>query len=493
MVEPVGSGDYLVLVAQLEPLDGVTERDVSRFVVEDLTAKLDTSVPFSNIRIREYPQVITTDKDARAAAEANRAAVIVWGNYTPESIELKIQIGSTAPYKYLRFDRTVLERTGNFRARLIDERRESVALPVLFALDMLQMADGNSFEASRLNAIAAEMLARTFVSAEILDTGISVHLNRFVMAYLLDPPQAMTEMDAAIGLDSGNPLLYVFRCAVRLRADLIDKGIKDCETAQRLGPDGWAIPMVLLSTPNYWTGDFDTALTYWDQIVAARPDDWYSYNFRGSIHYLNHDYDLARVDYDHAMELGPEANFPYIFATMVALHQGRVSDAQTYARTMLVRFPNPDFSNRVVEASLGSDLFGSSIAAGGYLLIGQYEQALQTAEAALTFNDQLSDMYLVEGFAYCNLEDYDAAETAYSRAIDLEPDFAALYLLRAEVELKQGDLLGSGKDMLTAQTYHLGPEFAALIQAAATGTLSCQNFFEYDLSGTAVQPTSAVE
>ena len=92
-------------------------------------------------------------------------------------------------------------------------------------------------------------------------------------------------------------------------------------------------------------------------------------------------------------------------------------------------------------------------------------------------------MYLAEGISYCNLEDYPAAEAAYTRAIELEPDFAALYVLRAEVRQKQGDLAGSDQDMFAAQTYDLGPEFAGLIQAIATGAVNCQNLFEADLSG----------
>ncbi|MBN2303048.1 MAG: serine/threonine protein kinase, partial [Anaerolineae bacterium] len=67
-VAPVGPGEYMVLVAQLEPLRGVAERDISRFIVEDLTARLEKEIPFSNIRIRQYPAVITGPGTAQTVA-----------------------------------------------------------------------------------------------------------------------------------------------------------------------------------------------------------------------------------------------------------------------------------------------------------------------------------------------------------------------------------------------------------------------------------------
>ena len=56
----------MVLVAQMEPLSGAEPREVSRFIVDDLVQTLEVSVPFSMVRIRDYPAVITS-ADAGAA------------------------------------------------------------------------------------------------------------------------------------------------------------------------------------------------------------------------------------------------------------------------------------------------------------------------------------------------------------------------------------------------------------------------------------------
>ena len=146
LIEPVAPGEYMVLVAQLEPLGGVAERDVTRFIVDDLDHTIGRDVPFSQIRLRTYPQIITSEADAHAAAQANQAAVIVWGNYDPDAVELEIQVGATTAFPYNAFPRQTLEKTGNVRVRLTDERRESLALPVIGVLNVLDMADGDQFE-----------------------------------------------------------------------------------------------------------------------------------------------------------------------------------------------------------------------------------------------------------------------------------------------------------------------------------------------------------
>src|SRR5262249_20605714 len=87
-VTPVATDENMVLVAQPEQV-GKQPRDVTRFIVQNLTDTLDTGIPFSKLRIREYPTVITTADQARAAAKANHAWVIVWGSADDDAIDLQ--------------------------------------------------------------------------------------------------------------------------------------------------------------------------------------------------------------------------------------------------------------------------------------------------------------------------------------------------------------------------------------------------------------------
>ncbi|MBI5960751.1 MAG: serine/threonine protein kinase, partial [Chloroflexi bacterium] len=130
-VEPVEPGEYMVLVAQVENQagvvhpDGMGSGDISRAITSDLRENLERTVAFSNIRVRSYPRVITSEEEALAAAEQNGAAVVVWGNHTVDEVELNIQIGSLAPFKYIQFEREVLDRTANVRVTMTNARTQS--------------------------------------------------------------------------------------------------------------------------------------------------------------------------------------------------------------------------------------------------------------------------------------------------------------------------------------------------------------------------------
>jgi tetratricopeptide (TPR) repeat protein len=481
-VVPVQPGEFMVLVAQLEPLQNAQEREVSRFIVESLKETLEQDVPFSMVRVRSYPQVITSDEQALAAAAANGATVMVWGNYTPELVELEIQIGVTSAFKYIQFDRATLERAANVRVHLTDERRESIATEVLGVVNLLFIADGNPYGSTNILAILDEIRV---TSAEIVSGGVSGYLQRGAGDYFEHTEQAISAYDAAIALQPGNPLPYSYRIAAFMRLGMFDQALRDLETSRRLGPQGWTLP--LFSEGMYTTSqlDYEATLKIFDQIVALRPDDGFVINYRGAMYYLKGEYDRAQADFDRAMALSPNMSYPYILSIMTALHQGRLTDLQAYIRSVVTQFPDPDYSNRLIQAIFGDkmpSIFGPMFAAAGNLILGQYNQVILDTQAALAIDPRLADMELAQGLAYCNLKDYAAAEAAYTRGIESQPDFIALYALRAEARLKQQKLTESLEDGKVVQNSDLADVFNPLLEAGLAGDWNCEQFFSYDYS-----------
>src|SRR5262249_20918791 len=94
-IQPVAPGEYMVLVAPLQAV-GTDARDVSQFISDDLKQQFEIEAPFSKIRVRQYPDVITSEEQAQAAAEAAGASVVLWGSYTADGIQLEVQLGSLA-------------------------------------------------------------------------------------------------------------------------------------------------------------------------------------------------------------------------------------------------------------------------------------------------------------------------------------------------------------------------------------------------------------
>jgi serine/threonine protein kinase/tetratricopeptide (TPR) repeat protein len=481
-VAPVGPGEHMVLVADLEPLRGVDEHDVSRFIVEDLAATLEQEIPFSNFRIRAYPQVITSDAEAQAAAAFNDAAVIVWGNYTADEIEVEVQVGSLDGFPMIELDPGLVARTANTRVRLTDEREQSIAQPVLNVFNVLNTAAGGGYEVLRLLVIL-DIIGSD--DLEIVSGGVSAEILAGIMHYMTDTGRAMTHLDAAIEIDSGNPLPYMYRATGYIRLGEPERALQDLATAQRLGPDGWTAPLFLRGSHSTDPAILDESIALFDQIIARRPADWFAYNYRGALYYLQGDYEQARADLDQAIALGPTANFPYFTSLILAIRQGRWIDLQNLLQAVITQYPDPLFSTRTLQAIYGEgsdNVFGPMFAATGNLLLGQYDQAATAAQQTLEKNDQLADMYLAWGLALCNQGQYEAAEAAYSDGITVEPGHIALHALRAEVRLRLGQTTESLADADVVLNSELGDAFAPLLQAGISGEWSCETFFDFDYS-----------
>ncbi len=478
----IAPGEVGVLVAQLEQLGGNT-RSASGFIVEDLRRSLETT-PFSNIRVHEYRGRVASPAEAIQAAEDIGAAVIVWGSDDGEEIILNVEIGVTASFPHIGIDRDKLEAVSNVRARMTDPRRESVARPVLGVLNTLYIANGDGFDLMRNLALGAELNTE---DVELLDDTLAVHTQQFYNAYFHDIARAGRLIDETLNIDPAHPVLYINRGAQRLIAGDFEGALQDAQSAQRLGPDDWVEPLYIFVNIALFDGDIDTAITHLNRIIARRSDDWFPVYTRGSLHYLKGDYALAQADIDRALALDPQANFPYAFALMLALRDGRIDDTEALIGETLDLFPNPTLGNRILTATFGEDLpknfpidYGNTLSAFGNVLLGQYEAAIDDAEAALVVSPDRAELYMIQGLAHCNLRDYAAAEMAYSRAIENDPDLAVLYLLRAEARKKLGgtNLVGALSDFAVARRAELGDEFAQLVEDGFNDIVTCENFLD---------------
>jgi serine/threonine-protein kinase len=476
-VEPVQAGEYMVLVAQIERLGG-DERDVQRIITEDLYQVLEVEIPFSNLRARAYPAVIRSNAEAQAAAGANNAAVVVWGHYDVDGVTLEVQMGSTASFPHIAFERTLLERTANIRVQLMNERTQTIAPQVVTLLVSLQNANSDLYQLIRGLAV---LDAIDEPRAEIVGNSVAAQTQRTLLNYLSDPTLALAEINAAIQQDTSNPFLYSTRSLLYMSqgAEYFDEAQRDIGTLERLAPDGWLIPLYTQAGLADLTGNWAQALEAFNSIVEQRPDEWFPLNYRAALRYLLSDFEGAQADYERVFTLNPDANFPYLVAAVLAVRQGRITDARGYINTILTRFPDPAFANRVVQVLYGDtpSIFGTSFLAFGSLLLGQFDQTIQYAQAAQQIAPNFGDLYLLEGLAYCNLDQYEESEAAYTRAIEVDPEFSILYGLRAQVRQALGDMMGALNDFSVVSQVDLGEEFETLLAEASSGEIDCKNFF----------------
>jgi tetratricopeptide (TPR) repeat protein len=469
---------------------------VTRFITDNLKQTLEVDVPFSHVRIRQYPGIISSAEQAKAAAEAAGAVVVVWGNYNQNFVELQVQLGTIQNFTRNKFARDVLERTINVRVQMTDERQQSVAQPVLSVLTVLQTADGNMYDMMQTAATYQEIKVK---AAEIIGDSVAAHVHRHVRGFFNDIPSGIQEMNAALALDGGNALLYLYRALLYSRTSDFASATRDAQTAVRLGPAEWAAPYYALAGDEIYSKE----LISYSTIIKLRPDDWFPLSLRGWVWDLRGDYKQAQTDFERAVALQPNANMPYMLGAMTALHQGRINDAVSLLDTGLKKFPDPTASSRAIRAAMGENvggIFAQYISLPGYLALGQYEDVKRIAQdtssnlanaGALmaltgfgpdndskvmqsTLNNSLADVYLYTGLAQCNLRLYPPAEAAYTSGIKANPNFTLLYLLRAEIRMKVSKSLAQ-EDLDAIQKSPQAEAFAPYRAALEAGKLTCEN------------------
>lgn len=479
-VEPVGPNELLVLVADLEHTGG-EERDVSRFIVDDLYQKLEREVPFSPIRVRAYPRVITNAEEATAAAALNNAPLIIWGNYAADFIQIEIQLGiinQTSGFPYNQFLQDDLAELVSVRIEMSDERRQSIAPMVVAATSILYFAEGDVYQTAVAFAISDEL--GSLETGAVIGTSIAADYYRFLLAYD-EPEVALEAIDRAIEAER-SPILYAARGTYNQRVGNPTEAKEDINTAlllaERQGITQWATPFLLQGLQAVYADDLAEASTRYARAIELRPDDWFPLAMQSISLYFDGKFDEAKYISDLSIGQAepPATNFPYIVQILVALREGRINDSIELSATIAREFPDSTFSNRILQAAYGNaaDLVYTWFnSAAGNLFLGQLNAAIADSDKALTIDPTIAEIYAVRGLALCNLGQFAEAETAYTQAIERDTSFIALYLLRADVRLKLNKTSGALEDVSVVNQSELSETFAPYIQQANEGNFDC--------------------
>ena len=89
-----------------------------------------------------------------------------------------------------------------------------------------------------------------------------------------------------------------------------------------------------------------------------------------------------------------------------------------------------------------SEVAASLAAAEAAIAGGHYKDGLQHCKAALKADRQSSDALLLIGRAACGLKEFEQAELAYRRALEIKPDFLAAWEGLADLFAASGNTGG---------------------------------------------------
>jgi tetratricopeptide (TPR) repeat protein len=258
---------------------------------------------------------------------------------------------------------------------------------------------------------------------------------------------------------------------------------QDLDTALRIAPESWVMPYHIKGAQSLILNNLNlpVGIESYSMVIEKMPDDWYPYNQRGYLYFLAGQYELAREDINKAIELEPEMEWPYMWATLIALRQGRLEDASSMMSSMFHEQPNPAFVDLLLTAMYGEQnakLLGNSMAAMGHLSLGQYNVVIQDTDNVLAVMPTYPEMYMLRGLSYCNLDKYADAESAYTQGLTLDPSFTLLHLLRAEVRGRLGNTNGVMEDITAVQQSALSENLGLYLTAAQSGQFSCKQLLK---------------
>jgi tetratricopeptide (TPR) repeat protein len=176
----------------------------------------------------------------------------------------------------------------------------------------------------------------------------------------------------------------------------------------------------------YNAGEYQQAITTYDQVLAADPQDSYAYGQRGDCYRLLSRYDEAIADFSRALELNPENSW-------ALAHRGECYRAkEQYERAVedLDRSLSmePDFAWALASR------------ADALRMLERYDRALADFSRAIELDPDYQWALARRGEAYRMTADHPRALADLNRAVELAPGDSYPYASRGQVYREMGEL-----------------------------------------------------
>ncbi len=491
-VAPVADGNYMVLVAALDPID--TERtNPQTLIARDLRDWFERDFGgLSNVEVRTVPITVDSAEQATEIAEQFDAHVILWGQYYEDRSEVRVQSGDLDLLTKSQFSRETITALTDARIVLDDRSRQSMVHSALAVLGVLHVANSAVADLVQVFAMLDILAEREIDQPEIIGISTGDDWHRYYYNLMSDTDESVRLATAVSERISNNALVFIGRGFAYQRTGQLEEAREDLERLSLISEvslDEWTIPHYLEAQEAIFLRDNPTA-AYPEYQTAAEinPDDWYASGMAGIIGVMIED-DAAPTYLRQSIAAGPDFNFPYMFNLLVAL---RAVDLQAAWESWqaVAAFSDPRLTTQLLESVYDVESqIAESAAALGYATQRQWSDALAALDAAYALDTPfietyMPDMFLLEGFVHCNQANYAEAEAAYTRLIDLRPTYTVAHLLRAEVRLAQDDRLGALADIGVVNQSAQGEGLQSLIVVMQADEIDCTNVFapETDLS-----------
>jgi Flp pilus assembly protein TadD len=254
------------------------------------------------------------------------------------------------------------------------------------------------------------------------DNAVIINNRGWAQYKLGDLKLALADFDLALTIDPNNAYAHNNRGIIFAEMGRKDEALSEFDSAISLGtlPGTWATsnraylsgyelsqPIVTEATGAMalvnegWTAfnenDFDGAILLFTQAAQANPNSYYAFYSRGTTYAYTYQYELARADFDRAIELNTGRDFS------VYINRGILNLITQEYEAAIVDF------NRAIE--VGPEPFCNC----------------------------LTSPYSARGYAHYRLGEFDEAFADYATTLESRPEDPPTLVLRSILYNEQGD------------------------------------------------------
>ena len=173
-------------------------------------------------------------------------------------------------------------------------------------------------------------------------------------------------------------------------------------------------------------GDFETAITNYNEAIRLKPDYVFAFNDRGAVYYLQGEYEKAIADCDEAIRLNE--NHASAFNTRGLVRNELGSPKEAIA----------DYSEAIRLNPNGADALSNR--GNAYRELGDFKNSFADHNKAILLNPNHADAFCNRGYAYQGLGDFEKAIADYDEAVRLQSQHVAAFYNRGVAYQMLGNL-----------------------------------------------------
>ena len=212
-------------------------------------------------------------------------------------------------------------------------------------------------------------------------------------------------------------------------------------------------PYYFLADYLYEIDSLQQAYDFVNTAIRKSPKNYNFYYLKASIEYKARLYELALKSINKALEINPQSPKLQVFKAQV-LYQ-----LQRYDQAMKILEP-------LVQSGNVANLNPYFYLAWSYYYTAQYEKAVKTCQQALKTDNQIPEFYQILAYTYIAQGDYNKAQKAADKLLQLSPGNMSAYNLKISASLYSrtpAGVIGSDKKFTKINALNLDYIHSALM------------------------------